>query len=297
MERRRFLLSAAACAATAADGTFRLRTSGEREFVYLSVPSGHRIPTGPRGIARFYRPLSPDGDGEMRTVFDLEPLPAADDRHHLLLLPDIQTEDRTEMGWFHERTVPDVRETVAARGDGHVFGIACGDIMFDHLELFEEFDRAVSRTGVPFFQVVGNHDLDLDASTDRGSDATFSARSGPRYYSFDRGAVHYVVLDDVFWDGEGYIGYLDAEQLTWLEADLARVAPGRTVIVAQHIPLEGTGYRRRGRAEPRPHVAPWPTGTPSAPSRSPTRPTSSAATRTRTNTSTDPAPTSTSAAR
>jgi hypothetical protein len=240
---------------TAADGSFELRTTADREFVSLSVPSGHRIPARENGVARAYRPLSPGDDGEMEAVFDLEPLPVDDENHHMLLLPDIQTEDRTEMEWFHARSVPDVRETVAGIGDGHVFGIACGDIMYDRLELFDEYDRAVSRMGVPFFQVVGNHDLDMGAPTDRGSDATFSGRYGPRYYSFDRGAVHYVVLDDVFWYGGDYIGYLDAEQLAWLEADLARIEPGRTVIVAQHIPLEGTAYLRRGRDEPRPHVA------------------------------------------
>ena len=30
---------------------------------------------------------------------------------------------------------------------------------------------------------------------------------GPTYYSFDRGRVHYVVLDNVFYLSRGYVGY------------------------------------------------------------------------------------------
>jgi hypothetical protein len=59
--------------------------------------------------------------------------------------------------------------------------------------------------------------------------------------------VHYVVLDDVFWYGEDYIGHLEAEQLQWLAADLRLVEPGRTVIVLLHIPAMGTHQLREGK--------------------------------------------------
>src|SRR5690606_41142023 len=80
--------------------------------------------------------------------------------------------------------------------------------------------------------------------------ATFSRHFGPRWYSFDRGAVHYVVLDDVFWHGAGYLGYLGLDQLTWLAADLQHVEAGRTVIVMAHIPIQGSQYLREGLRSP-----------------------------------------------
>jgi hypothetical protein len=86
-------------------------------------------------------------------------------------------------------------------------------------------------------------------------DLMFSRHFGPRYYSFDRGAVHYVVLDDVFWHGSGYIGYIDDDQLTWLAGDLARIEAGRTVIVLLHIPVLGSSHIRNGRKTPEPEVA------------------------------------------
>ncbi len=236
-------------AETLADGTFELVTTSDRPFVYLSLPAGHRIPRNPTGTASFYQPIAAEGD-EATAVFDLEPLEASDERHAFLVLADVQTEDAMEMGWFHEQTVPDVQRTVADLDRQEIFGLALGDIMFDHLELYPEYERAVERMGIPFFQVVGNHDLDLDAQTDEGSTATFQRHFGPPWYSFDRGAVHYVVLDDVFWHGDGYLGYVGAEQLAWLEADMARVEAGRPVVVAVHIPILGTRHVREGELRP-----------------------------------------------
>jgi hypothetical protein len=191
----------------------------------------------------------------MSVVFELSERDRPDDRHVALLFPDPQTENEQETAWLHEKTVPDVRSLTDDMRGVEVFGIGCGDIMYDDLSLFPEYERAVQRMGVPFFQVVGNHDLDQGNFSDEESTATFSRHFGPRYYSFDRGEVHYIVLDDVFWHGSGYIGYLTADQLKWLEADLTRVEAGRTVIVALHIPVLGSRHLRRGERNPGHSVA------------------------------------------
>jgi len=235
---------------TARDGTFEFVSSTAREHVYLTLPSGYRIPTSPTGTARFYRSLDPGADDEMSAVFDLEPIPGGDENHTALLLADIQTQDAEEMARFHREAVPDLEGTLRGLGEEEVFAIACGDIMFDDLSLFPDYERAVERLGIPAFQVVGNHDLDFDGPTEESSTRTFRRRYGPRYYSFDRGHVHYVVLDDVFWHSAGYVGYLDSDQLAWLEEDLKRVEPGRPVVISLHIPVEGTRDMRMGAPRP-----------------------------------------------
>jgi len=240
---------------TAADGSYELVTAVDRERIQISLPAGYRIPTNRTGTARLWQPVEPDSRGEALAKFEIEPLERPAEEHTLLLLADVQTEDPDEMRWYHEQTVPDVLETLRSLGGREAFGVACGDIMFDHLELYPEYERSVARMGLPFFQVVGNHDLDLEASVDEASARTFMRHFGPRYYSFDRGAVHYVVLDDVFWHGGGYLGYLEGDQLRWLEADLARVEAGRSVIVAMHIPARGSQYLRRGSTKPEIGVA------------------------------------------
>jgi hypothetical protein len=236
---------------TDASGDFELVAQPWSRFVQLSIPSGYQIPRNPTGTARHYQPIVPNGRAEMEVGFELERLDTDDENHAFLLWADTQTQNVREMGWLHEQSVPDAIEVVRELGgDRPMFGFACGDIMFDDLTLYPEYERAVSRIGAPFFQVVGNHDLDFDARITEASIETFSRHFGPGYYSFDRGSVHYVVLNDVFWHGAGYLGYIGREQLSWLEQDLRLIEPGRTVIVVAHIPVLSTRTIRLGQSSP-----------------------------------------------
>ncbi len=237
-----------------ADGAFELVTTADRDHVRISVPAGFVIPRGPEGTARFYTPIPGDGSREMDALFDLERLTEPDTRHTLFLLADPQTADEQEMDWFHRQTVPDVASSLRS-APGEAFGIACGDIMYDRLELFPDYERGVRAMGIPFFQVVGNHDLDLGRTTDEAAKATFTRTFGPRWYSFDRGAVHYVVLDDVLWHGAGYVGHVPEVQIEWLRNDLALVEAGRPVVLATHIPLEGTLHLREGSGSLNPEAS------------------------------------------
>jgi len=110
----------------------------------------------------------------------------------------------------------------------------------------------VAMSGVPFFNVIGNHDMDIEARSDDKSADTFKQQFGPTYYSFNRGAIHYVVLDDVFFIGAAkkYIGYITENQLQWLEQDLALVKPGSTVVLSLHIPTHTGAARRNQTDEP-----------------------------------------------
>jgi hypothetical protein len=230
------------------NGRYTLIADRAQPFVYLLLPAGYRIPVSAVGTAAFYASLGA-GD-EQRADFALEPTDVGDERHAFLLLADPQTQNMFEVARLNAETVPAVRSTVQGLSGLPLFGVACGDIMYDDLSLFPEYERAVAAMGIPFFQVVGNHDLVGTAPTDETANATFERHFGPAYYSFDHGEVHYVVLDDVFWHGRGYIGYLTQRQLDWLAADLARIERGRTVVVFLHIPVLSTQAQRNGAAQP-----------------------------------------------
>ncbi len=73
----------------------------------------------------------------------------------------------------------------------------------------------------PKYHVLGNHDM--DGGFKREQTAAFYGMKS-RYYSFDLGGCHFIVLDSndepEGWK-EGYPAFIAKEQVEWLEADLA----------------------------------------------------------------------------
>lgn len=240
-------------AITDREGDFHL-VSRPDAFIRCSIPGRYEIATAPNGTARLYQTAKPGANDEASVLFDLTPRREPAEQHQFLVLADPQTQNRTETGYFHAETVPDVQALLRARAGVPTFGVGDGDLMFDDLSLFPEYERAVTAMGVPFFTAIGNHDLDLLGRSDEAASRTFIERFGPTYYSFNVGAIHYVVLDDVFWHGSGAIGYVDEPQLKWLEADLSQIERGRTVVVFTHIPLLCTQHRRLQRGAPDPSL-------------------------------------------
>jgi hypothetical protein len=232
-----------------AAGRFDFTSSDTQRFLSVCPPAGTALPVSQLGTLQMHARIDPAAT-ELKHEFTLTARPSNDERHAVLVLADPQTENAFEMQRLHDETVPDVLRTRSALGDVAAFGVACGDIMYDKLELYPEYERAVSRMGIPFAQVVGNHDLNFDSRTTEGATATFERHFGPAHFSFDVGQVHYVVLNDVFWHGAGYLGYLTAEQLDWVKNDLAFIERGRTVVVFLHIPVISSQYERNGERTP-----------------------------------------------
>lgn len=227
---------------TDARGRYRLPSDAEAEFVYLSLPDGYEIPAD-KGTPRIYRRIEP---GCRRYDFTLERTTHDLTRHRLLIIADPQVYFDCELDSVR-RAAADIRRTGS---DGiPTFGVVCGDIIGDidrEPALFEPVREAVATGGIPFFYVVGNHDMDLGVRTSDRAKRSFKEHFGPTYYSLDRGRIHYVMLDDCFYIGRSYlyVGYLDERQLRWLEQDLAGVPAGRTVVVCMHIPTWSRPARR-----------------------------------------------------
>jgi hypothetical protein len=237
---------------TDAKGNYKLESNAAAGFVYISVPRGYAF-TNEKGIARFYKKIEPLGD-KFRADFELQKLAGDDTKHAFVVWADTQIMDKEDATLLKTQSAPDTLKLVSSYSKDVPFhGIGCGDLVWDKFELFDDYKEAVATTGIPFFQVIGNHDMDLDARTDDFSSATFKKAFGPSYYSFNRGDVHYVVLDDVFFLGTSkkYIGYIPEHQFAWLEQDLAHVKPGSTVVVSLHIPVN-TGAQRRNKLSEEP---------------------------------------------
>ncbi len=118
------------------------------------------------------------------------------------------------------------------------FILHTGDLT--HLAEASEFDvldqvLKECRTKQVFF-VPGEHDiLNDDGAQYRERFGRGTLGSG--WFSFDQKGVHFVGLVNVAGVSEGGLGVLGAEQLAWLEKDLARLKSDTPIVVFAHVPL------------------------------------------------------------
>lgn len=157
--------------------------------------------------------------------------------HCFIVVADPQVYEESEVDMCRI-AAEDMRKTVASEGLP-AFGVVCGDIIGDIKReplLFLPEKEALESSGLPFHYTLGNHDITMASRSNELSKTTFRQIFGKEYYSFDQGDVHYVVLDDVFFFGRHYVGYIEETQLRWLENDLKDIAPGSKVVVFMHIP-------------------------------------------------------------
>jgi len=215
---------------TGPDGAYRLAASGRNVFVV--------IPGDRRATTAWHQPVATAID------FGLAASPPAA-TWRFAHLSDTHVEPAN---------VDRMRRALAMAQSRHPdFGIVTGDLNRDSLRVPEATARArmelyvaeAAKSPFPLRSAPGNHDifgierhLSLVPTTNPVyGKALYESIVGPRYYSFDRGPIHFVLLDTLGVDDLWYYGFLEADELAWLRKDLARVRPGTTVVTAGHVPL------------------------------------------------------------
>ena len=121
------------------------------------------------------------------------------------------------------------------------FGIALGDLGFQDNGMWHEYNSLMSQISFPWFNVLGNHDVNYEEPTDEKSDKTFRKDVGANYYSFNYGQVHFIVLDSVvsFMQPKAlkssYKGWITEKQLIWIKNDLSFVPKDKLIVFCSHI--------------------------------------------------------------
>jgi len=236
---------------TAADGSYEIPLEVDQS-VFVIKPRGFRTPLTADGLPRFFYTHKPDGSPQLRFpgVSPTGPLPTAihfplipqnePDHFRAILFGDPQPRNLEEVRFIADDVVADLVGTEAA------FGVTLGDIVFDDLSIFEPLNQTIGLLGIPWYNVLGNHDINFDVPDRKYSTETFQSIYGPTYYSYDYGNVHFVVMDNInyFIDpetGRGrYNGTFGERQLEFLRNDLALVPDQSLVVLMMHIPLTGT---------------------------------------------------------
>jgi len=229
--------------------------SNDDVIFFVVKPKGWMTPVDKDNIPRFYyihKPAGSPPNFKFKGVAPTGPLPKSIDfplvrqrepnDFTALFFGDTQPRNLREVDYIARQVV----EPILREKHSHKFGVTLGDVAFDDLDTLEPLAKQIGLIGIPWYYVLGNHDINFDAKHDHHSDETWERIFGPNYYSFDYGPTHFVSLDNVVWTSAensgavnrgGYRAGLGEKQLAWLKNDLAKVPKNQLVVLMMHIPM------------------------------------------------------------
>ena len=221
---------------------------GTDHIISVIKPSGYNVTTDANNLPQFFYNHKPQGSPELefKGVASTGKLPKSVNfglikteettKFTALVFGDPQAYTLEEIEYFKRGIVSEVEAIKNVP-----FGLSLGDLVGDDLSLFNPYIDAVKEIGVPWYNVMGNHDMNFDAKTDTISDETYEAHFGPANYAFNFGKVHFIILDNILYpdprDGKGYWGGFREDQLNFVANDLKFVPKDHLIVLAFHIPL------------------------------------------------------------
>jgi len=234
------------------NGAYKFLKNDSSEFVFISLPSAYEMPVDQNGLPLLYGQV-PATPSDFSHNFVLTPYAdggAADINHIMIGITDPQVQNSYETWRFRNESIKDIKEHIATFPAGTpVYGVVVGDLVWDEYARFPEHTESISQLGFPVFNVIGNHDHDRMIRQDWGSDHYFKENYGPTYYSFNRGKIHYIVLDDIEYTNatgdKSYKHNIVGYQLEWLKKDIATIPKDMYIVFLTHAPFEGSNVANR----------------------------------------------------
>jgi hypothetical protein len=242
-------------------GEYELPVS-DGQLVFVIKPAGFAVPINEYNQPQFFYIHKPEGSpklkyegsspsGKLPKSLDFALLPGQmKDSFKIVVFGDPQPYTKEEMDFFYKGVVTELLEI-----EDVDFGLSLGDLVGDDLDLFKPYKEAIRPVDIPWYNVMGNHDMNYDVKDDLFADETFEKHFGPANYAFNHGKVHFIILDDILYpdprDGKGYWGGFREDQLKFVENDLRYVPKDHLVVLAFHIPISepdgGDSFRDEDR--------------------------------------------------
>lgn len=192
------------CVKSDKNGVYQIVRHDKSTMVYLSIPAEYEIPVDAGNHPAFFKRFTLAKDERFRHDFQLELLPGGKQTQFTLLaLADIQVHDSNDVDRFRDETIPDINNLVPSLVNP--YGITLGDITNkNNSAMWTKVRQAMTNQKITFMQCMGNHDHLNELSPNDHSKTTsywksvenFQKYFGPQNYSFTRGDVHFVVLDN-----------------------------------------------------------------------------------------------------
>lgn len=221
-------------------GKFSLPYNTSATHVYISSPAGYTVPVE-KSVPMFWVDLKKIEDRK-NIAFTLNKMSASDNRHFFIAVGDPQVRNAKELNLL-KPILSEMTANIAETGMNPVHLMVAGDVVFDTPNMHDASKEYFSAVGQPVYYTIGNHDH-LKTTTesvynDETSDSTFIRHYGPTHYSFNRGQVHYIVLDNILFEGgpnTKYSTQFTQAQLDWVKKDLSYVSKDKALVVMFHAP-------------------------------------------------------------
>ena len=225
---------------TGSDGKYSLPYNASTRLVYISSPAGYTVPVE-KSVPLFWKNTKKQDD-QQSINFNLIRLTEPDNQHYFIAVGDPQVRNTNEINLL-KPILQEMKATIAEKKIHPVHLMVAGDIVFDTPQMHDQSKECFAAVGEPVYYAIGNHDhlktSSVSASNDRTSDSTYIRHYGPTYYSFNRGMVHYIVLDNIFYEGGAQPVYhteFTQEELNWVKSDLSYVSKDKALVVMFHAP-------------------------------------------------------------
>ena len=237
---------------TDANGVYQFESSRYASNVFISIPAEYQVPLDAAKKPAFYKAVSRNKVN--RNDFTLTPLTASEENFTFVAIGDPQVSNANEINRFKTETMTDINMTLSInQAEGrfkNAYAVTLGDIVNDTPDLWESMKPTMENvqlsngTYLPIFQCIGNHDHYAGAADDRSATSNFNKHFGPTDYSFNRGKVHIVVMDNIVCTSTNgktwtYDAGFSKSQYNWLKADLDAVEnkADKMLILCCHIPF------------------------------------------------------------
>lgn len=188
---------------TDARGRYELSVS-DPMIIFVIKPSGYALPVNDSNLPQFYYIHKPSGSPQTKYPGST-PTGELPDAVNFPLTQYKESEKFNVMAFgdtqpYTEEAIDYLRRGAVSNLVGVqdvAFGTTLGDITGDRPDFFEPVSRVISRIGIPWYHIAGNHDHNYDATDDALATESYQAHFGPTTFSFNYGKVHFIVADNI----------------------------------------------------------------------------------------------------
>lgn len=212
-------------------GKFTFNIKDDADYVFIVTPAGY-VADWTSGVPAFYQ----KAQGVSKFNFDLQKVGNGPD-YNIIAIADPQMKTLEHAAEFEGAPMSDVKAT-AKTLTGMTVGLTLGDICWDELERLDDYRKAIVKTGVPFYPVMGNHDNSVTCDDDLAASKAYREIMGPENYAFFLGKDVVIVLDNIIYgpNRKATAGYAD-HVLQWVKKLMPYIPSDADLYIAQHAPV------------------------------------------------------------